>query len=220
MTHVYVWHDSIVAEPRFWNCPTPCNQVIVWDTGWRRCIGCRHLQVSFRGRTTNCRALLRKMTCKDKASYASSPPCTFVMCLSVKDLIHVAWLNHVWYDSIVYIYVVCSNLEIASRPAITSYVWHDSFIYVTHHMLDTTHLYAWHDSFIRAPWSQNRPAPRKQILCVTWLIQILIHIWMTWLIRPLRPDFEMALRPAITYYGVATISRRLKIVGLFCKRAL
>jgi len=112
------------------------------------------------------------MTCKDKAAYASLPPCTLVMCLSVKDFIHVAWLNHVWYDSIVYIYVVCSNLEIASRPAITSYVRHDSFIYVTHHMLDTTHLYAWHDSSIRALWPQNRPAPRKQILCVTWLIHI------------------------------------------------
>jgi len=33
------------------------------------------LQIIFRKRATNCRALLRKMTYKDKASYASSPPC-------------------------------------------------------------------------------------------------------------------------------------------------
>jgi len=33
------------------------------------------LQVIFRKRATNYRALLRKMTCKDKASYGSSPPC-------------------------------------------------------------------------------------------------------------------------------------------------
>ena len=46
-----------------------------YDTGWRRCIACLKLQVSFRKRTTNQRALVRKMTCKDKASYASSPPC-------------------------------------------------------------------------------------------------------------------------------------------------
>jgi len=29
----------------------------------------------FRNRATNCRALLRKMTCKDKASYDSTPLC-------------------------------------------------------------------------------------------------------------------------------------------------
>jgi len=34
------------------------------------------LQVISRKRATNSRALLQKMTCKDKASYGSSPPCT------------------------------------------------------------------------------------------------------------------------------------------------
>ena len=45
-------------------------------TGWRRPIGCLKLQVNFRKRATNYRALLRKMTYKDKASYGSSPPCS------------------------------------------------------------------------------------------------------------------------------------------------
>jgi len=45
-------------------------------TGWRRLIGCLKLQVIFRKRATNYRALLRKMTYKDKASYDSTPPCT------------------------------------------------------------------------------------------------------------------------------------------------
>ena len=44
-------------------------------TGWRRCIGCLNLHVIFRKRATNSGDLLRKMTCKDKASYGSSPPC-------------------------------------------------------------------------------------------------------------------------------------------------
>ena len=44
--------------------------------GCRRCTGCATVQVSFRQRATNYRALLRKMTYKDKASRASSPPCT------------------------------------------------------------------------------------------------------------------------------------------------
>jgi len=44
-------------------------------TGWRRCIGCLKLQVSFRKWATNYRALLRKTTYKDEASYVWSPPC-------------------------------------------------------------------------------------------------------------------------------------------------
>jgi len=44
-------------------------------TGWRRPIGCLISWITFRKRATNYRALLRKMTYKDKASYESSPPC-------------------------------------------------------------------------------------------------------------------------------------------------
>jgi len=45
-------------------------------TGWRRCIRSLKLQISFRKRTTNYRAVLREMTSKDKVSYDSTPPCT------------------------------------------------------------------------------------------------------------------------------------------------
>ena len=45
-------------------------------SGWQRPIGCLKLYVFFRKRATKYRALLRKMTCKDKASYGSSPPFT------------------------------------------------------------------------------------------------------------------------------------------------
>jgi len=44
-------------------------------TGWRRLTGCQRLQVVSCKRATNYRALLRKMTCQDTASYGSSPPC-------------------------------------------------------------------------------------------------------------------------------------------------
>ena len=49
------------------------------DTGnvvtvWRRPIRCLQLQVIFRKRAKNYRALLRKTTYKDRASYGSSPP--------------------------------------------------------------------------------------------------------------------------------------------------
>ena len=54
---------------------------IVWigfetGTGWRRLIGSPKLQIIFHQRATKYRALLRKMTYKDKGSYESSPPCT------------------------------------------------------------------------------------------------------------------------------------------------
>jgi len=49
------------------------------DTGWRRLIGCLKLQVNFRKRATNYRALLQKMTYQDKASYGSSPPCSLIL---------------------------------------------------------------------------------------------------------------------------------------------
>jgi len=44
-------------------------------TGWRRPIGCLTLHFPPRERATNSRALLRKITCKDQAFYASSPLC-------------------------------------------------------------------------------------------------------------------------------------------------
>jgi len=50
------------------------------DKGWQRCIGSLQLQVFFRKRVTIYRALLQKMTNKDKASIASSPPCIYHPC--------------------------------------------------------------------------------------------------------------------------------------------
>jgi len=45
------------------------------STGWRRLIGSPKLQIIFHKRAPKYRSLLRKMTCKDKGSYESSPPC-------------------------------------------------------------------------------------------------------------------------------------------------
>jgi len=62
-------------------------------TRWRRCIECLKLQVIFRKRAAKNRALLRKMTCKDKASYGSSPPCTcsdshYITCINLNYSLH------------------------------------------------------------------------------------------------------------------------------------
>ena len=53
-----------------------------YGAGWRRPMGCLKLQVIFRKRAANYRALLRKMTCKDKASDGSSPLCICIVCES------------------------------------------------------------------------------------------------------------------------------------------
>ena len=47
-------------------------------TGWRRLIGCLKLQVILRHSTTNYRAVLRKMTYEDKASYDSTLTSTHI----------------------------------------------------------------------------------------------------------------------------------------------
>ena len=53
-------------------------------TGWRRLIGSPKLQIIFHKRATKYRALLRKMTYKDKGSYKSSPPCTLTHIIKIK----------------------------------------------------------------------------------------------------------------------------------------
>jgi len=70
----HIWSTRVILMILFVVCA--CN------TGWRRPIGCLKLQVTFRNRATNYRALLRKMTYKDKASYGSWPPCIKVCAIS------------------------------------------------------------------------------------------------------------------------------------------
>ena len=70
----YVWHDAFTCVTCFmhtgcvWLCHTHTHGVLNAGTGWRRHIGCLKLQVICRKRASNCRALLREMTNKDKAS--------------------------------------------------------------------------------------------------------------------------------------------------------
>jgi len=67
------------------------------DTGWRRCIGCFKLQVSFCKRATNYRALLRKETYNDK----------------VWD--RLISLRHIWLSEFTYDYVVLGINESCDR---------------------------------------------------------------------------------------------------------
>jgi len=136
-------------------------------TGWRRCIRCLN-EVSFRKSATNYRALLRKMTYKDKASYSSSTPCIDSRDIYPSSPRLVSWLIRIthsywWRDSL-----TCATCLSHTCDMPHLYVWHDS--HVTHalltrvtcliHMCDMTHMchvpywHVWHASFT----------------CVTWLI--------------------------------------------------
>ena len=53
------------------------------DIGWQRTKGCLKTQVIFRKRATNYKALLRKMTHRNKASYESSPLCIMEMTIEI-----------------------------------------------------------------------------------------------------------------------------------------
>jgi len=106
-----------------------------------------------------------------------------------------------------------------------SYVWvwiishsfiYDAFICVTWliHMCYMTHSYVWHDAFTML-WCVS-----QSFTCVTWHIHVCdmtpSHVWhdifirATWLIHACGMIHSLC-------YGVATISRLLKIIGLFCR---
>ena len=88
----------------------------------------------------------------------------------------------------------------AKRSYVHLYVWHVSLIWMGRHIsiCDMTHSYVWHDSFI----------------CVTWLI----HIWHMCHKHTNGPSWVCCGKRRRLYsYGVARISRLLKIIGLFCR---
>jgi len=72
-SYSWVYYTYII---RVNTCVYSAEVIALWSpfTGWRRCIRCLKLQVFFRKRAIIHRAPLRKMTYKDKASYASLPP--------------------------------------------------------------------------------------------------------------------------------------------------
>jgi len=75
-------------------------------TRWRRRIGCLKLLVIFRKRATKYRALLRTMTCKDKASYDSTPLCNryeYVVSFWNESCCVYEWvMAHMWTRGVIY----------------------------------------------------------------------------------------------------------------------
>jgi len=88
------------------------------DTGWRRLIGCLKLQVIFRKRATNYRALLRKLTYGDKASYDSTPP------YDIKVNVYIS-IQHIWErTSYMFTHYLCTHDNIQINVYIfLQHVW-------------------------------------------------------------------------------------------------
>jgi len=76
----------------------------VHSTGWRRPIGCLKLQVIFRKRATDHKALLRKMIYKDKASYGSSPLCKRLY-MYTYSYQHVYTYSYVFLQTCLYMFI-------------------------------------------------------------------------------------------------------------------
>ena len=57
------------------------------NTGWRRLVASSKLQIIFHKRAAKYRALLRKMTYKDKGSYESSPPCIMSCTITLSSVV-------------------------------------------------------------------------------------------------------------------------------------
>ena len=85
-------------------------------TGWRRPIGCLKLQVIFRKRASNYRALLRKMTCDDKASHGPSPPCIRHVPVSGCVCLHIRTSSTGWRGC-----VRCLKLHVSFRQRDTNH---------------------------------------------------------------------------------------------------
>jgi len=136
------------------------SMYVTWlsTTGWRRLIGSPKLQVIFHKRATKYRALLRKMTYKDKGSYECSPPCR-------QDLPRL----HAWHGSFIYYDMAHSYVwhDSCTRAHIHSWIQYNRFerMYVTLllnwpiYTRAMTDLYAWHDSFICVTWLMHRGLP-------------------------------------------------------------
>jgi len=103
------------------------------------------------------------------------------------------------------------------------YVRHDSLTCMTwiSHICDMNESYVWYDSFICVcrerrmhPWEAQIPVIHDSFICETWLV----HMWDMTHLHEWHESVMSVIR--LIHMCVATISRLLKMTGVFCKKAL
>ena len=121
--------------------------------------------------------------------------------------------------------IILRSLLIVATPYVK---WHI-------HMCNMTRFFVRHDSSVCMTWLMHMCVMTHPCVLYDSIISVkrLIQMWwktrffvrhdsflcMTWLIHMCVLTYQYVLSDSIMY-GVATISRLLKFIGLFCKRAL
>ena len=100
-------------------------------TGWRRLIGSPKFQIIFHKKATKYRALLQKMTYKDKGSYESSPPSiSWKICCNILHICIFIY-TYVYICMYIYIYICIYALYIYMYKYIYIYI-HSFYTYITY----------------------------------------------------------------------------------------
>jgi len=203
MTHSNVWHDSFVS--------------MTWPIHM-----CDMAHSYVRHDTFKCVIwLIRKYDVTHSYVWYGAFIC--VTCrIQMCDMTH----SHVWYSAF-----ICVTWRIHMCDMTFSHMRHDSFLHATYwifvYMFCASHICVcdmtlsqeWHDSFPCTTPLIHMRAMTRCYICVTWPTHIsdTNHSY-------LHHDFFLCATTKHTSqvftYGVASISRLLKIIGLFCKRAL
>ena len=133
----------------------------------------------------------------------------------VTGLIHMCYMTnlYVWHDSFIFM-TWLNHTRVMLNHTCVAWLNHtcDPIICVTwlNHTCDMTQPCPWHDS--RITWHDS-------FTCVTWLIHT-YEMTQSYSWHDVVLNTSWLITWQKSGYGVALVSRLLKIIGLFCRRAL